>query len=262
MLEIARYDAERRLLPATAVAVAVAAYVGLILGVAPSVLGDVDTQEIAEGFSPQIVEIFGLDVIGTMEGYLAAQFYIFGWMVLIGSYIIYSAAGSIAGSIEDDRMDLLLATRVSRRRVLLEKYLALLVPIAVVNVVVGGVVYLGSHLIGEPIPLAALLAVHAFSIPYFLCCGGIGFLCSVLARNRTIAEVAGVGFLLVAYVVDAVTAYTGVTWLGTITPTRHYEPIDILARGTYDFDGAGILLIAALVLLIVSHLWFTRVDVQ
>ena len=262
MFEVTRYDAERRVLPATAVAVGIATYVGLILSVAPSVLTEVSTQEIAEGFSPQVIEIFGLDVIGTIEGYLAAQFYIFGWVVLVGSYIVYSAAGSIAGSIEDDRLDLLLATQISRRQVLFEKYLALLVPITVVNVVVGGAVYLGSILIGDPVPLGGLLAVHLFSIPYFLCCGAIGFLCSVLTRNRTIAEVAGVGFLLVAYVVDAVTAYTGVTWLGVITPPRHYEPIDILARGTYDYVGAGILVVAALVLLLVSQLWFTRVDIQ
>lgn len=262
MLETARYDAERRLPGSVVLALGFAAFAAMMALVAPGLLDQGNLGTFVEQYPPQLVEAFDLHVIGTIEGFMALELYEFGWLLGLGAYVAYSAAGTIAGDIDDDRMDLLLAAPVSRNRVVAEKFLALLVPIVVVNAVVLLAVFAGTTFIDRPIALVDLIAVHALSVPYLLCCGALGMLASVLAPRRLIAEGAAVSLLVAAFLLEAITKGTDFEWLGTVTPMRYYDPVAILTASEYDLSGAGLLFGVAVVLLLASQAWFRRVDVR
>lgn len=262
MFETTRFDAER-LVPASAViAVSLAAFGGMMTLVAPGILGDVDVEALMEQFPPALVEAMGLQHMGTMEGFIALELYQFIWLIGLGAYVAYSAAGTIAGDVDDGRMDTLLAAPVSRGQLLVEKYLAFLLPIVVVNLAVFAVVYGAAGYVDDPIAFADLAAVHVLSVPYFLCWGAFGMLASVAAPRRVLAEGTTAGAVIGAYLLQTLVAPTDYAWLGAISPMRYYDPLTILTASDYDLAGAGILLAGTVALLVASVLLFREVDVQ
>ena len=262
MFETARYDAERRLTGSVVVALGLSAYAAMMILIAPSLLGEVDLAALIEQYPPQLVEAFDLELIGTIEGYLALELYQFAWVLGLGAYLAYSAAGSVAGDVDDGRMDTILAAPVSRTQVVVEKFLSLLVPIVVVNVVVLVVVAAGTSLIDYPVPAADLVAVHALSVPYLLFCGGLGMFASVVAPRQFVAEGVAVGLLVGTFLLESVTAGTDLDWLSDVAPMRYYDPVAVLTASEYDLVGAVLLLGAAVALLAASSVWFGRVDVR
>ena len=260
MLDTVRYEAERRVPGSLVLAGGLAAFTGMMTLIAPGLLGDVDFEALAEQLPPGMVEAFDLTLMGTMEGFLAIELYEFLWLVGLGAYVAYSAGSTVAGDVETGRMDSLLAAPISRERLLVEKYLALLTPILLANVAVFATVFAGSRLVSEPIAAADLLAVHALSVPYFLCCGAFGMLASVLTAERIVAEGVAAGGVVGAFLLDTIASGSGQSWLGALSPTRYYDPLGILTASEYDLTGAGILLAATAVLLVVAAAWFREVD--
>lgn len=262
MFETARFESERRLTGSAVVALGLSAFAAMMILLAPGIIDEFDVAALTETFSPALVEAMQLDVVATMEGFMALELYWFGWLLVLGVYVAYSAASTIAGDIDDGTMDTLLAAPVSRQQVLFEKFLSLLTPILVVNAVVLVVVYVGTQFVNEPIAAADLIAVHALSIPYLLFWGSYGVFVSVLAPCRLVAEGIAAGTLVATFLVKTIADGTDIEWLGVLSPTRYYDPVTILTVSEYDYSGAGILLVATAVLLLASGVLFARRDIQ
>ena len=161
MFELARYEGRQRVRGALALTVGLSALVALYAAMFPSVSSSVNLDEYMRAFPPALREAFGIATLSTIEGFLAAELYAFGWVLLLGLYFAYAAAGLVADDVERGRIDLLLSLPVTRSRLVTGKFLSLLVPMAVLNVVVPVVVYVATALIDDPIAVADLLAVHA-----------------------------------------------------------------------------------------------------
>lgn len=262
MLETTRYEAEKRLLGSLALSGGLAAFAAMMALLAPGLLGEVDVAALAEQLPPAFVAAFDLELMGTMEGFLAIELYQFLWLVGLGAYVAYVAGGAIAGDVETGRMDTLLAAPIARERLLLENYLALLSSILLANVAVFGTVFATTRLVSEPIPAADLVAVHALSVPYFCCCGAFGTLASVTAPSRLVAEGVAAGGIVGAFLLDTVAASSDLPWLGTVAPMRYYDPTAVLTASEYDLAGAAILLAATVVLLAAAGAWFREVDIS
>lgn len=261
MFEIARFESERRVPAAIAIAVGLSLFAALFLAVAPDVIAEVDLEAYADAFPEALQTAFGIESLGSIEGFLATELYQFGWVLLLGLYFAYAAGGTIAGDVERGRMDMLLSTPVSRSRVVVEKFLSLVPVIVFVNVVVGAVVYSGTILIGEPLSLADLVAVHVLSIPYLLVCAAVGLSYSVLLGRESLAQRAGIATVFGLFMVQSVVTGTDFEMLGLVSPTRYYSPSDVLVDGTYDLVGAAILTEATVLLVVASVLWFQRRDI-
>jgi ABC-2 type transport system permease protein len=261
-LSVARYEARRRVRSTVVLTAGLSLFTLLVVGIFPSVAASGPAlEEYVANLPEAVVEGFGVTAIGTVEGFLAAELYQFLWLLLLGLYLAYSAGGAVAGDVESGRMDLLLATPVSRSRVVFEKYLSLLVPILVPNLVVPLFVLGGVLAIGESVAVASLVAVHALSVPYLLVCAGVGLLLSVLVPRADVAQRGGIAAVFFLFVVDAVSAGTDYEWLGALSPTRYFDPVGILVETEYDLWGALLLLLVAAALLLASDLLFGRVDV-
>lgn len=262
MFETVRYEAERTLFGSLVVAGGLAAFAAMYVLLAPAMLDSIDWDSFVDLYPAPLVDSFGLRHLGTLAGLIAAQVYKFGWVVVLGIYVTYTAAGTIVGDVETDRMDLLLAGPVSRTQLFAEKYAAIAVPIVLATVVVGTVVYGGSVLIDRTLPLERVLAVHLLAIPYLLCCGAIGMVLSVVAPRRVVAEATAIGVVVGAFVVDTMVAGTDLDFLGALTPIRYYDPIAIMALGEYAPVDAAILIVATAALLLLAQQVFVRGDIR
>ena len=266
MFDIARYEAERKITGALVLSVLLAAMSLLFVALFPSIRSSgADLDAYMESLPPAIRAAFGASgtfSITTIEGFLAVELYQFFWVLMLGIYLAYQAGGLIAGDVERDRMDLLLAAPVSRRRVVVEKFASLLPGILALNLVVGAVVYATVLTIGESMSVADLAMAHLLSIPYLLACGGIGLLLSVLTDDSDVAKRGGLGAIFGLFLLDTVSESADAGWLGAASPTRYYDPTAILVSSEYDLAGAAILLAGTIALVAVSAWWFRQKDIE
>lgn len=259
---IARYEAGKRVQGTLVLAGLLVALAALDIAFFPSLQASgVDLDRYFESLPPAMQEAFGGVGLGTIEGFLVAEFYQFAWVLLLGMYLAYRGGGLIAGDIERDRMDLLLAAPISRRSVVLGKFLSLVPLVVAVNVVVPAVVYAGVIAIGESISVADLAAVHVLSIPYMLSCAALGILLSTVASSADTGQRAGLGVVFAMYLLESVTAGTDFEWVGALTLPRYYDTASILASGEYEPAGAAVLLAVTFLALAVAAWWFGRRDV-
>lgn len=261
MLETTRYETSRRLRGTVILTIGVSLYVTFMVWYF-SLVDASAYEQIAESVPPAMRDAFGIQTIGTIEGWLGGQIYTFVWLVGLGIYFAYSAAGRIASDIESDRMDLLLSFPISRGQLLLEKFGSMLLPLVVLNVVVGAVTYGLVVAIGETIEPTHLAVAHLLSIPYLLVCAAIGMVLSVLVDRVAVAERAAIGLVFVLWLVEsAVGAAEDFAWIQNISPTHYYSPTPVLIDGSYELMDAGILIAAFLGLIIVSQILFQRRDI-
>jgi ABC-2 type transport system permease protein len=263
MFEITRYESEQRLRGTTVLIVLLAVYAALMLAVAPNIVGQVNFEELAMAYPESVQKMFGMKAMGTLAGFLAVEFYQFGWLLLLGLYFAYSAGSLIADDVETDHMATLLSAPISRSKVVIEKFLSLLMPLFAINVVVGIITYAGATVITveESLTLIDIVAVHALSIPYLLCCAAIGLGLSVLFARENTAQRAALGVIFGLFMLESLVTETDYDWVGAIAPTRYYDPTAILVDGTHNFAGAVILLGATVVLVVASQRWFRRKDI-
>ncbi len=260
MFEVASYHVRRRLRGTLALAVGISLVTLLYVGLWPS-MEDLDLDQWIEEFPPFFQDMFGIIELNSIEGFLATELYTFIWTVLLGLYFGYLAAGTIAGDLERNRLDLTLSMPLRRRQLVGEQFLSLLVPVVLINAVVGTVVFLGAMAVGESIALDALLFAHAFSIPYFTVCLGIGLVLSALFSRADLAQRGTIGAIFVLWIVDSISETVNESWLGTISPSRYYSPSEILVEGATPIGEAAVLVGMTAVLLLVTVIVFDRRDI-
>ena len=261
MFEFFRYDARKRIKGSVYLTVGMALLGAMIIWVYPSFRDAFSEDELLAAYPEQLIRLFDIETMTSLEGFLSFEFYVFGWIILLGLYLAYSGAGVIADDIDRGRMDTLLAMPVSRPRLLVERFASLAVPILSVNLSIPPVVLVGGWLIDEPLSVADVFAVHLLSVPYLFACAGIGVLCSVLFDRSGIAERAALGVTFALFLVESVLEGTDYEAVGAVAPMRYYDPNEILLEGTYDLLGVLVLLVMTAVLVGVSQFWFARKDI-
>ncbi len=226
----------------------------------PGIQAEMDVLE--EAFPGFMFELFRIEALHTVEGFIAAEIYSFFWVLLVGLYFTSIGASMIAGEIHDRKIDLTLSNPVSRESVVLQKIAALWVPIVVLNFGVAVIVYLGGVVIDEPFNPVALAMVHLLSVPYLLVCAGIGLVASVVLQRVRTARAAALTLVIVLWLVEGVSRVDpDFEWLGAIAPSRYYDQTAILVHEEYALLDAGILLVAFFGLVGVAVFIFTRRDI-
>ena len=234
--------------------------VGFFLAVFPALREEADLIE--EAYPDFMIDMLGFEQIHTIEGFSAGYIYPLVWTVFIGIYVAYISGGLIAGDIESRQMDLTLSTPVSRETVLAQKVAALWLPLALVNLGLMAVMYVGSILVGDRFELLDLLMVHLLSIPYLLVCAGIGLVLSVVIDRTGTAQMGALGIVFMLWLIDGLSLMEPeYEWIGDFTPSRYFDPNEILIRQEYSFLDASVLLAAFIVLVGVSVVLFVRRDI-
>lgn len=259
-LTVARFEGRNRLRITGVIAALFLLYGAMYIWLGPELVAGDAMTDLINAMPPVLNELLGFESLASLEGLLASEFYTFGWLVGFGGYLAYSAASSVAGDLRDDRMDTLLAAPIARRSVLVGKYLALLVPIVIVNTIVPVGLYAASVAVGDPLSVGPLAAVHVLSIPYLLLWGAVGLVVGVVVRRGRTAGRVSLGLVFFGWIFESVVGITDYAWLGGVSPMRYFEPPAVLVHGTYDLPGAGLLLVVAVVLMVLGNAWFERGD--
>lgn len=259
MLEIARFETRRRFRGMIGLAVAIGALVLFYIAMWPA-LEEMDLEEFFETFPDIFLDMFGIIDLGTIEGFLAAELYQFIWTLLLGLYFGYAAAGVIAGPFERNALDISLSLPVTRARLVLEEFIGLLVPVVVINLLVGLMIIGGVVAVGEWIDLRYLALAHLASIPYFTACIGIGLVLSVSLDRADIAQRLAIGIVFALWAIDSISLTVDRDWLGSLSPSRYYQPSEILVLETIEWTDLTVLVLMTAALVTAAVLIFKRRD--
>ena len=260
MTAILRLESRKRLRSSLILVVVFALLSALYFSMFPGIQEEMEVFE--EAFPEFMFDLFGIEELHTIEGFIAAELYSFFWVLLIAIYFAYAGAGMIAEDIYDRKMDLILSNPVSRESVVLQKVASLWVPLTVLNVGVPVIVYVGAIAIGESFNPVALAMTHLLSIPYLLVCAGIGLVMSVVVDRVRRARATALSLVFVLWLVEGVSRLDpDYEWVGAAMPSRYYDETEILVHEEYAFLDAGILLVAFLALLGVAVFLFIRRDI-
>ncbi|OIB58272.1 ABC transporter permease subunit [Natrialba sp. SSL1] len=214
-----------------------------------------------EVYPEYILALLGVEELHTIEGFLGGYIFPFVWVLLAGIYFAYVSAGMISRDVRTRRMDLTLSSAVSRESVVLQKIGALWVPLVALSLALLGTLLLGVSLLGESVNPIALAMVHVLGVPYLLVCAGIGIVFSVVLDRVETAQAAALGLVFVLWLVDGLAQLNpDFEWVGTVTPSRYYDPTAILIHEEYALLDAGLLLAAFLALVGLATAYFVRRD--
>lgn len=258
-LEIARFEAWRRLRGALALSVGIGAFALLFSSFYPSV-EEIDVEAYTESMPELFRELFNVAAMTSIEGFLAVELNAFVWVLLLPLYLGYLGAGLVAGEADADRLDVSLSLPISRSRLLVARTGGLAPVLLVPNVLVPPIVFGGVLAVGEWVDPAVLVAVHALSVPFLAACAAIGVASSVLVLDGDLARRLAMGVLFGLYLLESLSVVADRAWLGAVSPMRYYDPTEIMVdRSVATLDVLALLAITGVVLAL-AVVRFQRVD--
>lgn len=226
-----------------------------------NLMGDpAEFTALIEGMPDGLVTALGYDAIGTPTGYLEST--VFGLLgpVLLLVFGIGFGARVLAGEEEQGTLELEVALPVSRRRVALERFLALEIQLAlltgVLGLVVAGVVVAVDMAVALDGVLAAVLGLFLLTSAI----GTVALAAGAVTGRRGIALAVGAGLAVVAFMADALAPLLeNGDWLAGVSPFGWYLGGDPLVEGL-DLGGNALLLALTGVALLIGVARFERRD--
>ena len=189
---------------------------------------------------------------------------IFSWMgVIISAYVVIYAAGTFSGEVESGTMETLLAQPVRRRDVLIGKFSALCVNIAILMAAAYAAIVI-AHAIWVDEPASRGLFADIFLNNYLLfwCVAGFSFLISAGADEQK--KVIGIcmGAVLLTFMINMVISIAHrMLILAKLTPFYYCDASKVLHRGAIDPVDAVVLFTAGAVFLAASIFRFESRDI-
>jgi ABC-2 type transport system permease protein len=223
-----------------------------------------DTMEdMAESVSEQFSFIPGAQDMASYVGFLNIELYQIFWILILGILIGFLAASIIAKEIEAKTIDLFMSNPISRKQIVLEKYVGIIPTILIVNCATIASVYGVTLVIDEEINLGYLIMTHIASIPYFLAVAGLGIVISVIVNEKMKASIIMIALIVGMFIFQSISLLASeYEWLGFLSFTHYYYPYDILKAGNVDVVGQVILIVIAIECILIAMLYFDNRDIH
>ena len=207
-------------------------------------------------------EAFGMDRLnfGTLIGFYAVEC---GNILGLGGafYAALCAVGILSHEEKDKTAEFLLTHPISRKRVITEKLIAVLIQITAMNIIIYALAVGSIAAIGEAIPLKEISLLHIAYYMLQLELSGICFGISAFLRKGSVGI--GLGIAAIMYFLNLIANIADVAeFLKYITPFGYCEGADIVSNGSLD----GTLIVIGAVVgisgIIIAYLKYMKKDIN
>jgi ABC-2 type transport system permease protein len=227
----------------------------------PTYKSIIDLNSILEKMGPA-AKLMGASVgdASSLVGFLHIELFSMILPALIVAFAAGMASGFTAGEESRGTIDVLLSYPVSRRRLILEKSLAVTLACIVAAVAVWVLALAGAAASASPLPADKLAAALVMLVLLGLDFGAGALALSAFTGNRAASIGVAIAVMVVMYLVDALAAI--IDSFNTIRPLslfRYYMGSDPLRNGL-NFADVAVLSAVAAVLLVVGLVAFERRD--
>jgi ABC-2 type transport system permease protein len=205
----------------------------------------------------------GSEDMASYLGFLNIELYQIFWILILGILLGMISASIISKEVEAKTIDLFMANPISRKQIIIEKFLGLTPMILIINFSTFLAVSGMTIAIDEEINFGYLFMTHVVSIPYLLAVISIGLLISVIIDEKMKASIVMIAILVGMFIFESISMMApDYESLGYISLTHYFNPYDILKSGTVDAVGIVVLIVVILECLLVSMFIFERRDIN
>ena len=219
-----------------------------------------DIQSLMAKMGP-VAKIFGASGdVNTLTGFLHIGLFSMILPALLVVLMAGMGSGFTAGEESKGTIDVLLSYPISRRRLVLEKALAVFIAgvVAVAATWISGVA--GAALSSSPLAADNLAAACLMLLLLSLVYGSLALAISAATGNRGAAIGVAVGLLVVTYLIDGLaTIIDGLNTIRWVSPFKYYMGNDPLRNGV-NLGDVAVLAGLTVVFLAVSLVAFDRRD--
>ena len=207
-------------------------------------------------------EAFGMDRLnfGTLTGFYAVEC---GNVLGLGGAFFASlcAVGVLSKEEKDKTAEFLLTHPVSRKMIVTEKLIAVLVQITVMNILIYALAIGSIAAVGEAIPWKEISLMH---IAYYLLQLELACICfGISAFIRKGSAGIGLGIATIMYFLNLIANIADVAeFLKYITPFGYCEGADIVSNGSLDITLVAIGLAIGIIGIIIAYLKYTKKDIH
>jgi ABC-2 type transport system permease protein len=234
---------------------------GMMMGPLYSLL-DADLTSFADNIPDALSAMVGGIDLATPEGwYMAENFSLVVPIALIVGTVVVGT-GAIAGEEESGNMGLLLASPISRTRVVVEKSVAMVVYAVVLGVVTFVGTVAGSVLAGLDMSVANIAGLSLLGALLGLLFGAVSMALGAATGRKRVAVYGAVGCAVVSFLYNTIITITTdlVAW-ARLGPFHYYLSGEPLSNGI-SWTHVAVLAGASALLLAVSPLLFERRDLR
>lgn len=242
--------------------IAIAFLLGTCVFLFPEMKGQMDSVNDMFASMGSFSEAFGMDRLnfGTLVGFYAVEC---GNVLGLGGafYAAFTAVGMLSKEEKDKTAEFLLTHPISRRKIVTDKLIAILIQITAMNAIIYAIAIGSIALIGETIPFKEISLMHlayyllqlelagiCFGISAFLCKGSIGV---------------GLGVATMMYFLNLVANIADVAdFLKYITPFGYCEGADIVANGKLDCGLVAMGIVIGIVGIVFAYWKYTKKDIH
>ena len=205
---------------------------------------------------------FGMDRLnfGTLIGFYAVEC---GNILGLGGafYAAFCSVAVLSKEEKEKTAEFLLTHPVSRKRIVTEKLISVIILITAMNIIVYAIAVGSFAAIDETVPMKEMNLLH---IAYYLMqieIAGICFCISAFVRKGSIGI--GLGFATILYFLNLVANITeSAEFLKYITPFGYCEAADIIADGSLDITLIAIGMAVTLCGIVRAYIKYTKKDIH
>ena len=242
------------------------ASIGFLLAICiflfPEMKGQMDSVNDIFASMGSFTEAFGMDRLnfGTLIGFYAVEC---GNVLGLGGafYAALCAVGILSKEEKDKTAEFLLTHPVSRKRIITEKLVAVLIQITAMNFIIYALSVGSIAAIGEEIPWKEITLMH---LAYYLLqieLAGICFGISAFLRKGSTGI--GLGIAVMMYFLNLIANIADVAeFLKYITPFGYCEGADIVSNGSLDGIMITVGMIFCLIGITAAYLKYTKKDIH
>lgn len=204
----------------------------------------------------------GYQDMASYIGFLNIEMYQIFWVLILGIIIGFLAASTIAKEIESKTIDILMSNPVSRKQIIIEKFLGLLPMVLIINFIAMLTLMLVTIAIGEELDFWHLTVTHLISLPYFFSIVALGLFISTLFDEKMKASVVTMAIVVVMFIFDSIAEMIpDYETLGLISLKHYFKPYNALKFGEVDIFANVILVIFMIIAILAAIVYFEYKDI-
>lgn len=209
-----------------------AVYSALMLLLFPTVRGNQGIKDLLDTYPKAFRSMFSVSDFTTGTGYLRGEIFSVMAPLLIVVLAVLWGSDVTAGEEERGTIDILLANPISRRRVVIEKWAAVVFGTALVSAVLFAVLAAGGPLVRLQVAEVDLLSTVVSTALLGAVFGTLALAIAAATGRRGLARGVSAALAVASYLVSSLADL--VPWLGKIQPLSpwyHAMGVDPLTRG-------------------------------
>lgn len=228
----------------------------------PEMKGQMDSVSDMFASMGSFTEAFGMDRLNfaTLIGFYAVEC---GNVLGLGGafYASVCTVGILSKEEKDKTAEFLLTHPVSRKRIITEKLIAVLIQITAMNIIIYALSVGSIAAVGETIPWKEISLLHLAYYLLQLELAGICFGISAFLRKGSVGI--GLGIAAMMYFLNLIANIADVAdFLKYITPFGYCEGADIVSSGSLDGAKLAVGAVITIIGIVTAYIKYTRKDIQ